>query len=56
MVKQLAQLSCGVMEKVIAGAGAGSSMITKVISWSGVNDLSDRGKPGVGRKLRSKSD
>ena len=56
MVKQLAQLSFGVMEKVIAGAGAGSSMITKVISWLGVSDLSDHGEPGLGRKLRSKSD
>ena len=55
MVKQLAQLSCGVMEKVIAGDGAGSSMRTKVISGLGVNDLPDQGEPGLGRKLRSKS-
>ena len=56
MVKQLTQLSFGEMENVIAGAGAGSSMITKVISWLEVNDLSVHGEPSVGRKLRSKSD
>ena len=55
MVKQLEQLSCGVIEKVIAGDGAGSSMITKIISGLGLNDLSVEGEPGLGRKLMSKS-